>query len=62
MLGLAGAPGKYREILNSDSQYYNGSNVGNGLAIEAEPIEAHGREMSINMTLPPLGASIFKLA
>jgi 1,4-alpha-glucan branching enzyme len=55
-------PGTYREILNSDSQYYNGSNVGNGLAMDAEPIRAQGREMSINITLPPLGACIFKLA
>ena len=53
--------GTYREIFNSDSQYYNGSNVGNGMPIEAEPIASHGRETSLNITVPPLGVCVFKL-
>lgn len=58
-LGLPSA-GTYREIFNSDSTYYNGSNVGNGLPLEAEKVAAHGREYSINITLPPLSVSVFK--
>ncbi len=53
-------PGHYRELFNSDSELYSGTNQGNGMGIEAEQIEAQGREWSINVTLSPLGASIFK--
>ena len=53
-------PGHYRELFSSDSELYAGTNQGNGMGIEAEQIEAQGREWSINVTLPPLGASIFK--
>ena len=53
-------PGSYREILNSDSEIYSGSNQGNGGSVEAEQIEAQGREWSINITLPPLAGAIFK--
>ena len=53
-------PGSYREILNSDSEIYSGSNQGNGGNVEAEQIEAQGREWSINITLPPLAGAIFK--
>ncbi len=50
-------PGGYVERLNTDSQYYGGSNVGNGYEpVYAEAIEAHGRSWSINLTLPPLAA------
>ena len=54
-------PGKYREILNSDSQYYHGSNVGNGMAVAAESKPAHGRDYSINITVPPLACCVFKI-
>ena len=53
-------PGSYREILNSDSEIYSGSNQGNGGSVVAEQIEAQGREWSINITLPPLAGAIFK--
>jgi 1,4-alpha-glucan branching enzyme len=49
--------GVYREIFNSDSGYYGGSNVGN-LAVEAEAKEWMGRPYSINLTLPPLAGII----
>ena len=35
--------------------YYGGSNVGNGGAVEAQPIASHGRAYSLTLTLPPLG-------
>src|SRR5690606_34488502 len=31
------ASGRYREVLNSDSEYYGGSNVGN-VAVDTEPV------------------------
>lgn len=52
--------GYYREVLNSDSQYYGGSNVGNGAGAMAEELPWHGRPYSIGITLPPLGAVAFK--
>jgi 1,4-alpha-glucan branching enzyme len=47
--------GLYQEILNSDSRYYGGTNVGNSGSIQADPIPIHGRSFSLNLTLPPLG-------
>lgn len=52
--------GFYREVFSSDSTYYGGSNVGNGLPIEAKESESHGRKYSIDVTIPPLGVSILK--
>ncbi len=52
--------GLYREILNSDSSYYEGSNVGNSGELEAEPISCHNRNYSLNLTLPPLAAIFIK--
>lgn len=53
------APGEYREIFNSDSEYYGGTNVGIGSVI-AEPIEAQGKPWSVNLNLPPLAGSILQ--
>jgi 1,4-alpha-glucan branching enzyme len=50
----------YREILNSDSQLYWGSNLGNTGGVNADTIPWHGRHYSINITLPPLTVLIFK--
>ncbi|MCH2595668.1 MAG: 1,4-alpha-glucan branching protein GlgB [Pirellulales bacterium] len=57
-----GAPvgGWYDEILNTDSAYYAGSNVGNGQGVYAEQSESHGRPYSFEVTLPPLGVIILK--
>jgi 1,4-alpha-glucan branching enzyme len=54
------APGVYVELLNSDSEVYGGSNVGNGGAIFTEPIAAHGYDHSLRLTLPPLGFLLLK--
>ena len=53
-------PGEYREIFNSDSVYYHGSNVGNGTPIHSEPVAANGRDHSILLTVPPLAATVLK--
>lgn len=53
--------GFYREINNSDSALYNGSNVGNGGGVEAEPVSWHGRSHSLLLTIPPLSVLILKL-
>jgi 1,4-alpha-glucan branching enzyme len=55
-------PGVYNEILNSDSEHYGGSNVGNGGAIHTEDKPCHGYDQSLNLTLPPLGALILRRA
>jgi 1,4-alpha-glucan branching enzyme len=55
-------PGYYSEILNSDSQYYWGSNVGNAGGLHTEAIPFHGYEQSLALTLPPLSTVMLKLA
>lgn len=50
----------YREIFNSDSSYYGGSNVGNFPGVQAETIPQHGRQQSINLRLPPLATMVFR--
>ncbi len=52
------AAGTYREILNSDSVYYGGSNLGNPLTIEARRVPMHGWLYSVELTLPPLAGII----
>jgi 1,4-alpha-glucan branching enzyme len=52
--------GTYREIFNSDSSYYNGSNVGNGLGIDAVDESHQGRPHSLTLDLPPLAAVVLK--
>lgn len=52
--------GNYKELLNSDSTYYWGSDLGNLGSIESMPIPYHRKENSINLTLPPLGMLILK--
>ncbi|HXX12745.1 MAG TPA: 1,4-alpha-glucan branching protein GlgB [Burkholderiales bacterium] len=55
------AGGRWREIFNSDSAYYSGSNVGN-LAVEAEPLPWMGFAFSAAVTLPPLAGIILEPA
>jgi 1,4-alpha-glucan branching enzyme len=52
-------PGRYREALNTDSEFYGGSNAGNAGGVASEPIPAHGRQHSIVLTLPPLATLVF---
>ncbi|MFZ5829168.1 MAG: alpha amylase C-terminal domain-containing protein, partial [Planctomycetota bacterium] len=50
----------YREIMNTDSTFYAGSNMGNGPGVMAEPIPSHGRPASVELVLPPLGLVVLK--
>lgn len=50
--------GKYREVFNSDSNYYDGSNLGNGGEIYSENQRWMCKEHSIILTLPPLAGVI----
>ena len=52
--------GQYREILNTDSTYYGGSNVGNLIQIESENVAHHGLPFSLSITLPPLSTCVFE--
>ncbi|MGY0157743.1 1,4-alpha-glucan branching protein GlgB [Edwardsiella tarda] len=47
-------PGRYCEILNTDSSHYHGSNSGNQGGVVSEAIGSHGCEYSLQLTLPPL--------
>ena len=52
--------GVYRELLNSDSEIYGGSNLGNGGGVVTEPVPEHGREQSALFILPPLAVLVLK--
>jgi 1,4-alpha-glucan branching enzyme len=54
-------PGFYREVLNTDSAYYWGSDLGNSGGVYAEAIPWHGKPSSLSLTLPPLSALALKL-
>jgi 1,4-alpha-glucan branching enzyme len=48
---------RYREVFNSDSRYYGGSNLGNG-AVDADDVAAMDQPCSIVVTLPPLAGIV----
>jgi 1,4-alpha-glucan branching enzyme len=52
--------GYWQEILNSDADDYGGSGLGNKGGLQTENIPYHGKPFSLNITLPPLAAVIFK--
>ena len=56
-----GAPraGQYEVIINSDSEYYGGSNVGNAF-LEAEWGDWQNQPAKLKITVPPLGGIILK--
>ncbi len=51
--------GRYKEIFNSDSEVYGGSNVLNKRARLSKKSECDGREDSIEITVPPMGIAVF---
>ncbi len=55
------AAGYYKEVFNSDSAYYCGSNLGNGDPLEAQPVPWMNHKYSLEVTLPPLAGIILKL-
>ncbi len=48
--------GHWREAINTDSQYYGGTDTGNFGGVEAEPVPWHDQPFSAQVTLPPLAA------
>lgn len=52
--------GYWKEILNSDSKTYGGTDFGNLGGTESESIAAHGRDMSVNLIIPPLSTLFLK--
>ena len=53
--------GLWREVLNTDSDHYGGSNVGNHGGVKAEPVPMHGQAQSLSLNLPPLAVLWFEL-
>ena len=59
MRAIASAcPGKlfYEEVFNTDDAAWGGSGVCNTGPIPVEDIPSHGRDTSISLRVPPLGA------
>ena len=59
-IGLS-QPGKLAQIFNSDYKKYGGSGVSNKKHINIDKIHWNHREYSAEITLPPLGAVVFKI-
>jgi 1,4-alpha-glucan branching enzyme len=59
---LVGVPGGgyWHEVLNSDSELYGGSDVGNLGGVEAGPVSAGEMYHSLMLRLPPLAVLFFK--
>ena len=53
-LGMPRA-GRWRELLNTDSTFYGGSDVGNLGGVTADTTPWHDQPYSVEVTLPPLG-------
>ncbi len=52
--------GFYEEILNTDSELFGGSNIGNGGLVSSRVKACHNRPYSIAVTLPPLAVVVFR--
>lgn len=52
--------GAWKELINSDALEHGGSGHGNLGGVDATPIPYHGRNCSVNITLPPLAIVMFK--
>lgn len=50
--------GQYREILNSDSRFYGGSDLGNPIPLTAEAVPCMHQPWSVLISLPPLAGVI----
>lgn len=55
------AAGHWSEILNTSSEHYAGWGGGNFGGVDAEPVQSHGRDHSIVLTLPALSALFLEL-
>jgi 1,4-alpha-glucan branching enzyme len=55
--------GSYREVLNSDSHFYGGSDLGNGDGpLVAEEVPWMNRPYSLSVTVPPLAGIVLALS
>jgi len=52
--------GYWRELLNTDSAHYGGSDLGNAGGVMADAVPQHGQPHSIAITLPPLAVVVWK--
>ena len=52
--------GFWKEVINTNSQYYGGNGVGNDGGRESEDVPCDGCAQSILLTLPPLSTTILK--
>jgi 1,4-alpha-glucan branching enzyme len=52
--------GYWREVFNSDSGFYGGSNQGNFGGVQAGEYQTHRQPFSAPFTLPPLGVLAFR--
>ena len=53
--------GLWKELLNTDSAYFGGSNIGNSGGVHATDCAWMGRSHSVVVTLPPLGVIVLGL-
>jgi 1,4-alpha-glucan branching enzyme len=54
------SPGRWQEVLNTDSTYYGGAGMGNEGGRESQPTAAHGHPQSVVLTLPPLACVVLR--
>jgi 1,4-alpha-glucan branching enzyme len=54
------APGRYRQLLNSDAAIYGGSDLGVVESVPSESEPWHGHPHSLLLTLPPLAVVYFR--
>jgi 1,4-alpha-glucan branching enzyme len=52
--------GAWMEILNTDSEIYGGSNIGNGGRVLTTEAQSHGYSSSLVLVLPPLSTILFR--
>ena len=53
--------GIYEEVFNSESEEFGGCGIGNSGDIKTDAVENHGLDYSIEITLPPLGVTYYRL-
>jgi 1,4-alpha-glucan branching enzyme len=52
--------GFWTEVLNTNSQYYGGTGVGNNGGVHTDDIAADGLSQSLRLTLPPMSTTILR--
>jgi 1,4-alpha-glucan branching enzyme len=54
-------PGRWAEVINTDSELYGGSGVGNLGEVQTDDMPWHGFDHSVSLRVPPLGAVWLRL-